>query len=203
MNVKARRGGWLAACAILLLGGISESRTSSRATQEQPGNVGPEPSSACPDLPDGVPVIAGLKTAWAIAQPSSSPRLLFSDQALPCRVPKIQAGPPSEVCADSWQFGFTLPSELQAPGVHGLANYPVEFAESVTHSESNHGCGGGPSCSGVSTGTAGGALGPDGVVEIYAVTDECISGRILRLSGVTSSDYTGAFQAMRCEPTTD
>ena len=44
-----------------------------------------------------------------------------------------------------------------------------------------NGCNSGSGCLGSGTGAAGGAKGPDGTIEIYSVSEECVTGRVLRL----------------------
>jgi hypothetical protein len=197
MKFVAKHSATLAALTIFLFGGVSQSELSHGPSPQ--GNLQRAATATCPALPDGVPVIGGLKTGWAMARPSSSVRLLLSDDVRPCEEPQRNGSPPTEACTDSWHLSLTLPSALQAPGTYNLAEHEVDFAESQASGVANEGCGG-PSCS--STGSAGRVA--DGVVEIYAVTEECIAGRIHRLNNnqTSGADYTGGFLAVRCQAPT-
>jgi hypothetical protein len=158
-------------------------------------------------LPDGVTPIAGLMTAWAIAQPSSSSvRLLFADHAVACRNPSRSGGGPGVPCVDSWRLALTLPPELLTPGVYNLNEYyDLDFSTEISETMPGGGCNSGGGCSGHGSGSAGGAKGPDGTIQIDDVSESCITGRILRLTTGSSDDpdFTGGFQAMRCTPTGD
>jgi len=206
MNTRTLGYGWLAPIAAMLLGGASPNGAIARA-----GNA-PEPAAsegaraACAAPPDNVTPIAGLMTAWAIAQPtSSSVRLLFADHALACRNPSRLGNQPGAPCIDSWRFALTLPPELLAPGVYNLNEYEVDFATEITETIPPSGCNTGSGCSGHGTGTAGGGKGPDGTIQIDDVSESCITGRILRLNtgSPDDPDFTGGFQAMRCTPDGD
>jgi len=208
MNTRTLGYGSVAAIAWMLLGGASPSRAIAGA-----GGNASQPSasewtrSACTALPDGVTPIAGLMTAWAIAQPSSSSvRLLFADHALACRNPSRSGLQPGEPCFDSWRFALTLPPELLIPGIYNLSDYSdLDFTTAVTETAPSGGCNSGGGCSGYGTGTAGGAKGPDGTIQIEDVSESCITGRILRLkTGLPDGpDFTGGFQAVRCTPAGD
>ena len=208
MNTRTLGFGSIAAITSVLLGGASPSRAIAGA-----GGNGAEPAasdrtwSVCAAMPDGVTSIAGLMTAWAIAQPSSSSvRLLFADHALACRDPKRTGFQPGEPCFDSWRFALTLPPELLTPGVYNLSDYyDVDFTTEVTETVASGGCNSGGGCSGFGTGAAGGAKGPDGTIQIDDVSDSCITGRVLRLKTGSSDgpDFTGGFQAVRCTPAGD
>jgi len=147
--------------------------------------------------------MANVKTAWAMRQPSGDVRLLFSDQTLACRDPE-RAPIPSPECNPRWHFAFTLTPYLQAPGVYNLNEYEVGYEDSVVMQTPAHGCNSSPGCMGSGTGAAGGAKGPDGTIEIYSVSEECVTGRVLRLekgwSNPEQPDFTGAFQAVICAP---
>jgi hypothetical protein len=163
----------------------------------------PQTRAECASTPDGIAPIANLKTAWAMRQPSGDVRFLFSDQTLACRDPERAPGPSSE-CDPSWYFAFTLAPSLQVPGVYNLNDYEVGYEDSVVMQTPASGCNSSPSCMGSGSGSAGGAKGPDGTIEIYSVSEDCVTGRILRLDTGWSSperpDFTGAFQAMICAP---
>jgi hypothetical protein len=205
-TMKARILGSAAAVAAasLLLGGSSPGNANAVAWGSDQAARAPDwARSVCAALPDGVAPIAGIMTAWAVAQPaSSSVRLVFADHVLACRNPNWLGSQPGAVCVDSWRFALTLPPELLKPGVYNLNEYEVDFAQEVTANVPARGCNSG-GCSGFGMGAAGGGKGPDGTIQIDDVSESCITGRILRLNtgGSTSDpDLTGVFQATRCTP---
>jgi hypothetical protein len=218
--MKSKTLGWVALFGLgpILFGKSSRSETISHGVPPvppDPGNTIPQGSQAiCPGVPDGVALIPGLRTGRAIAQPSSATvRLLFSDQPLPCQelgsdgIAKIG----QETCVSLWIFSISLPPEMQMPGVYTLGDHPVVLdvssrVASELPSTSTGGCGGAGACSGggFSAGGGGGPGFPPGTVEIYSVTDQCITGRFEGLMiGQTQPpppDFNGAFHAVRCTP---
>ena len=227
MKSKALR--WVALLGLgpILFGRTSRSETISHGVPPDPGNSIPQGSQAiCPGVPDGVALIPGLRTGRAIAQSSSATlRLLFSDLPLACQVignTTIAEVSAEAVCASasanaspsastSWSFSILLPPEMQMPGVYTLGDHPVVLdvssrVASELPSTSTGGCGGAGACSGggFSAGGGGGPGFPPGTVEIYSVTDQCITGRFEGLMiGQTQPpppDFNGAFHAVRCTP---
>jgi len=201
--MRSQRVFWVAIAAGVWLfwGGLSQrDRTSPSAGRRTSDAV----RAACPEVPKDAPPIAGLHTAWAISDPSStSLRLVFADHAVPCRDPGIPTSPVGQDCVSSWEFAFTLPADDQKPGIYNLNDYEANYAESVVMAEPSNGCKGG-GCTGMGMGAAGGGKGPDSAIEIYSVSDECVTGRIHRLdNGVTTPqdvDFAGTFQAVVCKP---
>jgi hypothetical protein len=205
--MKSRTVGWiiLAGLTTILFGKASRSETIGHGVQPAPGNSIPQGSqSICHGVPAGIALIAGLRTGWAIAQPqSASLELLFSDQPLACKdlgfggIGTIA----QERCVSAWSFSMLLPPEMQMPGVYTLADHPVGFENSIATMVPSGGCG---ACSGGASGagTAPGGQGPPGTVEIYSVTDQCITGRFQGLmTGQIQPpppDLDGAFDAVRC-----
>ena len=183
----------IAATAAVLLGSASPAPKHNAASPSQ------APQPGCDALPDGVSEIPGLRTAVAIRSPETSAlRLQFADEPHGCREPEtVQQGD----CNDRWQFGFTLLPELQTPGVYDLSNFEVGYSEYIVQTTPGGGCGGG-GCATTGTGAAGGAKGPDGTIEIFSVTDTCVTGRVLRLSQGSSNppkpDFTGGFRSEVC-----
>jgi hypothetical protein len=201
--MKSRKLLWvaIAASAVVSLGRVSQSKTAS------PGALSALEDSAraaCPAVPSEAPPIAGLKTVWAIRETTTSGvRLLFADHPVECRNPDWHRSlPDDKTCVDKWLFAFTLPPERLQPGVYDLHDYEADYAESVVTTAPGEGCGSGPECMGGAMGSAGGGKGPDSTIEIYSANDECVTGRILRLqrSGLSQHDFTGAFQAVICSP---
>ena len=200
MNTRAIIPAATLALTSVLLGGASRSEIIGHTTARLPGNSIPEGSRAlCGADPDESTLIAGLETGWAFpVASSSSVRFVFSTEVLACREPRYGAPSPSQACSDGWTLAFTLPSELLTPGVHDLKEHEINFAEYVTTAMTGKGCQSG-GCSG------GGGGGPkrDVTIEIYTVTDACITGNILKWdSGYISPrvEFTGAFHAVRCTP---
>ena len=204
VSVQNQRFFWvtIAAAAWLLAGGITNKKSASSAAQR------PAPEAirgTCPAVPNDAAPIAGLQTARAIRDASlPGLRLVFADHALACRdLPRGPVSMAGDPCVSSWEFAFTLPPEAQQPGVYNLNDYQADYAESFSASlpGGGDGCRSGGGCVGGGTGAAGGAKGPDSTIEIYSVSEECITGRILRLergSGTGVPDFTGTFQALVC-----
>jgi hypothetical protein len=243
MKSKALRWVALLGLGPILFGKTSRSETISHGVPPDPGNSIPQGSQAiCPGVPDGVALIPGLRTGRAIAQSSSATvRLLFSDLPLACQVignttiAQIAQSGAEAACASasanasssastSWAFSILLPPEMQTPSVYILADHDVGFVNSIQDEmmapPPSGGCGAGAGrCNGggFSTGGSGGGVGsgvPPGTVEIYSVTDQCITGRFQGLmtaqtrtvapDGSTSiqpsPEINGAFHAVRCTP---
>lgn len=177
-----------------------------------PGNTIPEGSQAiCGGVPSDVALIQNLRTGWAVAQPASDAvRLVFSDRSLGCEDDETTAllsGTERE-CVSGWSFSLLLPPELLSPGVYELPTQHVGFRNTMTEVDpSGPGCG--SRCSRGASGSSGGIVpgnevGPPGTLEIYAVSEECITGR---LTGLTTGqiappppNWDGAFHAVRCAP---
>lgn len=131
--------------------------------------------------------------------------MFFSDLALECQEGTEAATlkQASDNCISAWSSSFELPPELLQPGTYDLSQYRVSFEPLTTHSEAGFAC---SSCS--SPGPVAGpqradGMGPDAILEIYSVTDDCITGRI---AGLTTGlnfpplpEYNGGFHAVRCE----
>lgn len=205
MKAKTILRALTAGVGAILLGSASQSETIRHGVPREPGNSIPEGSrELCSGVPENTPLISGLKTGWAVALPSSpSIRLLFSDQVLACQVPDLTGRESNTgACTDSWRFALTLVPEMQRPGVYDLPGYPVDFANAVTVAMPAEGCGK-PECAGGGSGSGPGSPGPHGTMEIYSVTEQCITGQIRGYeSGWVNPplDFNGAFHAVRCTP---
>lgn len=210
MKSKAPRWIWLAGLTPILFGQTSRSETINHGVAPAPGNMIPQGSQAmCPGVPAGIALITNLRTGWAIAQPQSANiQLLFSDLPLACQDLGVEGiGPIAlESCVNAWSFGLTLPPEMQMPGVYNLPDYQVGFVVSSASVDPARGCSG--ACSGLS-GVGGSsnptAPGPPGTLEIYSITDQCITGRVQGLptgqGAPPPPSLDGAFHAVRCAPT--
>ena len=200
MHLNMRALSWAAVTAFgaLLLGSAPPRQPTTAAPNAA---APPQARGECASIPDGISPIPNLKTAWAMRQPSGGIRLLFSDQTLACHDPQ-RAPSASPECHPGWHFAFTLPPSLQAPGVYNLNEYEVGYEDNVEMATPASGCNSSPGCMGTGSGAAGGAKGPDGTIEIYSVSEECVTGRVLRLdkgwSNPEQPDFTGAFQAVIC-----
>jgi hypothetical protein len=213
MKSKALTWVALAGFASVFLGRPSRSQTTSPGTAD-PGSSIPQGSQAiCQGVPAAVALIPDLRTGRAISVPgTTSVRLLFSSQPLACQdsfdgINTIAL----QRCVSVWAFSILLPAEIQQPGVYQLAQYPVEFQNSIVMMGPPQGCGG--ACgAGSASGGASASSGPStnglpgASVEIYSVTDQCITGRF---QGLTTGqiqppppDINGAFHAVRCTPST-
>jgi hypothetical protein len=174
-----------------------------------PGNTIPEGSQAiCGGVPNDVALIENLRTGWAVDQPTGSGvRLVFSDRSLACaddEQASLLADTEKE-CASGWSFSLLLPPELLSPGSYELGEH-VGFRNTITEAQPpGPGCGSSCNHGGTGGGTIpGGGTGLAATLEIYAVSDECITGR---LSGLKTGQlappppsWDGAFHAVRCTP---
>ena len=193
--------GAIAIAAWFLAGGVRQSASVAKAGRSP---VGEKVRGACPAVPNDAAPIAGLQTAWAIRDPKTETiRLVFGDHDLACRDLPLGGPMHTEPCVASWEFAFTLSPAHQTPGVYNLHDYEANYAESaVIPQPDREGCQSEGGCMGMGMGAAGGAKGPDSTVEIYSVSDECVTGRIHRLERGASTppppDFTGTFQALVC-----
>lgn len=144
-----------------------------------PGNQSADDLEACPELPPGVAPIEGLAVARA-SERFDGLVLTMSTRPLACGEPASQHG----YCASDDDRGLTLglPAEQSAPGTYPLRT-PI-YVEFETPDASNHG--------------GGGELRLASV-ELFAVTDTCVTGRIV---GLVAQDgpFDGGFRAPRCAP---
>ncbi|MET0592445.1 MAG: hypothetical protein ABW133_07090 [Polyangiaceae bacterium] len=189
------------AVASILLGGAAPAPARNAAEARNPARELEQ--NDCDSLPDGAREISGLQTAWAIRSTTPpSLRLFFSSAPFGCRDPQI-APPtgPLDDCVEGWRFGFNLPPELQKPGIYTLSDYDgIGYSDHIVEQMPSKGCGS-TACMGTGSGAAGGAKGPDVTIEIYNVTDTCVTGRVLRLTSGFSHgepDLTGGFRAAVC-----
>jgi hypothetical protein len=200
----------LPALASVAFGGTSYGETIEHGVPPDPGDTIPTGSqSICPGVPPDTPLIAQLRTGRAMpGTPSGSVRLLFSDQPLACDPNGVTTLARQTCGVSSWSFSLSLLPEMQTPGTYALSDYPVGFEDEMSTAGPDGGCGAG-ACSGggFSTGGAsagGGRVSTPGVIEIYRVTDLCITGRFQGLmTGQISPpppDLDGAFHAVRCTP---
>ncbi|MCH9680899.1 MAG: hypothetical protein K0V04_05665 [Deltaproteobacteria bacterium] len=165
------------------------------------GNV-PDAIDRCGELPKGIESIEGLRTAWAMTKlpvkersatfrvATESTLLRLSDDPFPCEAPMS-----AEVltCPDAWGVDITLKTASMSPGKFVLDDYGQGYALSTAervdgdcHREDSQG-----------------SFGP-GLVEIYAVTEECVVGRLVDTADALEQSgavVEGGFVALRCDPT--
>ncbi len=204
---------WMAAAGLspMLFGTVSHGETIHHGIAREPGNSIPDGSQdICQGVPSEVALIPHLTSGFAISDPSSSSiELVFSDVVLACR--KFDSynvlETTQETCSSGWAYALTIPPELQKPGVYILSEHGgIGFEQAMAMGDSDRGCGGRCSGPGSGSGTTGSGpthTGPPGVtLEIYSVTDQCITGRLQGLSSGQISppppDFNGGFHAVRC-----
>jgi len=171
-----------------------------------PGSQIPERSAAlCEELPNDVDFIPELRSGWAVTE-SDGKRvsLVFSDAALGCIAdPALAIQELSSHCVEAWSYTLTVPTEILKPGKYDLADYSVGFTQASSFSDRGAGCQSECDHGMVGGGTAPGAR-IEATLEVFSVSDECITGRIRGLeSGQISPpppEWNGGFHAVRCEP---
>lgn len=144
-----------------------------------PGNQSADDLEACPELPPGVTPIAGLAVARAVSR-FDGLVLTMSTRPLACGEPASQHG----YCASDDDLGLTLGlrAEESVPGTYPLQT-PV-YVEFETPEARVHG---------------GGSDLELADVELFAVTDTCVTGRIVGLVD-QHGPFDGGFRAPRCTP---
>jgi hypothetical protein len=149
----------------------------------RPTNQDAESLALCPPLPPGVEPIADLHVAHANAR-FDGITLTLSTRPLACGEPAVQHG----YCPSEDDRGLTLgiPGESLVPGMHAL-RHPI-FVEFETPTASVVG--------------GGGEVG-EAQVELFEITDTCVTGRIIglaELDGPIDGPFDGGFRAPRCTP---
>ncbi|WAS91219.1 hypothetical protein [Nannocystis punicea] len=144
-----------------------------------PGNQSAEDLAACPELPPGVAPIEGLAVARAVRR-FDGLVLTMSTRPLACGEPASQHG----YCTSDDDLGLTLgiPAEQAVPGVYSFQS-PI-YVEYETP--------------GASVAGGGGELSLASV-ELFAITDTCVTGRIVGLVD-QHGPFDGGFRAPRCTP---
>lgn len=169
--------------AILVLALAGPACDACEAPPLRPTNQDAESLAACPPLPPGVEPIADLHVAYAETR-FDGVTLTMSTRPLACGEPAAQ----HDYCPSEDDRGLTLgiPAESLVPGVHAL-RHPI-YVEFETPSASVSG---------------GGGSVVEAQVELYAITDSCVTGRIIGLAdldGPIDGPFDGGFQAPRCTP---
>lgn len=164
---------WLACCA-----GPPGCDTNCDPPPDVSGNQDPTSLEPCPPLPAGVEVIEGLVSARATDR-FDGLTVTLSSRPLACGELAAQHG----YCGDD-ERGLTVgfPAAELTAGPHALGHpLYVEFETPGTLS------------------VGGGGDLHEATVELFEITDACVTGRIV---GLTEKDgpFDGGFQAPRCTP---
>lgn len=168
-----RHAAWLACC----LAGPPACDGSCEPPLDAPGNQDPVSLDPCPPLPAGVDPIEGLVSGHA-SDRFGGLTLTLSTRPLACGEPAVQHG----YCGgDERSITLGFPEEELSLGVHALGPLYVEFEQPGT------------------TSVGGGGQINQATVELYAITEACVTGRI---AGLAAADgpFDGGFQAPRCTP---
>jgi len=163
------------------------------------GQAAATPNGACPLLPDAQ-LIAGLATGQAVTS-AQAVTLRFSSKLFTCSDWSNEVS--FADCHDWWSFNLTVPADSISPGVHNLSEIGTAFGDLVNtlHTERGQGCSE-DHCAGSTNGIGSVSLmDPAATLEIYAVTDSCITGRLTGLRDPDFKDapnFNGEFFALRC-----
>lgn len=141
------------------------------------GNQAPSELSACPALPPGVEPIPGLAVARSMER-FDGLLVTVSTRPLPCGEPAAQHG----FCPLNSDYGLTvgIPPEALAETVFDLREHPGVYVESETPEQ-----------------MVVGVIAPGATMELFTISDTCVTGRIAGLSGGRER-LNGGFQAPRC-----
>lgn len=141
------------------------------------GDQGAEDLSVCPELPPGVEAIDDLAVAHAYTR-FGGLILTLSTRPLACAEPAAQHDQGGQ------GYGLTvgLPEDRSIVGTHALA-HPV-YIEFETPSRLSVG--------------GGGDL-RNASVELFEITDTCVTGRVIGLEQ-RGGPFDGGFRAPRCTP---
>jgi hypothetical protein len=146
---------------------------------EGPGNQDPLSLEACPPLPDGVEPIEGLTVGHAVDR-FGGLTLTLSTRSLACG----EVAGEHDYCPFDGNLGLSvgLPARQAVAGEHPLG-YPlhVQF-ETPVHRN-----------------VGGGGDIREASIEIFEITDSCVTGRVKGLVD-KGGPFDGGFRALRCEP---
>lgn len=166
-----------AGCAAALA--ITPACDQCESTPERPGNQDPQSLEPCPPLPPGVEPIEGLAVGHAVER-FGGLTLTLSTRTLACGEPAVQHG----YCFNDGNLGLTvgLPADQSVVGEHPLKHpLHIEFeAPDISH-------------------VGGGGDLREASIEIFEITDSCVTGRVIDLVD-KGGPFDGGFQAPRCEP---
>lgn len=163
---------------------------------------------SCGPLPDGVTPISGL-VAGFIAREGDSVRLSLSSALAQCGEDLAgKVGERAVACEKAWAISLLLPPELLLPGKYTLKEHSVQVQFITGNVEAGSGCSDRCANSVMSGGNApnvpleGMDGRPDPVLEIYSVSDTCITGRLAHLDSgqrfPPPPNYDGGFGVVPC-----
>jgi hypothetical protein len=138
-----------------------------------------ELDAVCPELPVGIEPIAGLSTAHA-SDRFGGLVLTLSTRSLACGEPAAQHDQGPSVNDRGLTVG--LPAEQSVVGLHPL-EHPLHVEFELPGRLA----------------VGGGGDLDEASLEILAITDECVTGRIIGLVDV-DGPFDGGFRAPRCTP---
>lgn len=188
----------------LLFGGMGEAQTIEHGEFGPGSQVQEGTSQLCKGLPEGTDFIPNLTTGWAVKQAEGGVRLIFSDVSLAC-ADDADLGLTEltrEQCIDGWSYSLLLPPEILEVGLHDLADYTVAFRQQDVKADSGFGCG--DQCGVIGTGSGTGpGIKLQAQLEIFSVSDECITGRVIGLETgqiqPPPPELNGGFHAVLCD----
>lgn len=148
-------------------------------TPEGPGNQDATSLAICPALPPGVEPIEGLTVGHTVER-FGGLSLTLSTRPLACGEPAVEHG----YCPHDGNLGVTvgLPARQSVVGEYPLG-YPLHVQFEAP---------------GISNVGGGGDL-REASVEIFEITDTCVTGRFIGLED-KGGPFDGGFRAPRCEP---
>lgn len=166
------------------------------------GNFPHMTEERCGPLPADVPPIEGLTTAWAMTRvpvkghddalfrvATSSLVLRLSDDGVPC---EGAMEPQMLGCPSAWSVDMILRGADPHPGVFPLHAYGQGYDLSTA-----------TRVDGSCTGEQHQGVFESGEVEFFAVTDECVIGRLIGTADAledAGAPIEGGFVALRCDP---
>jgi hypothetical protein len=153
---------------------------------------------ACPALPEGAPLIAQLASGQAIASDASLTLRLSSSQFVCGEWSNVVSGAD---CLDSWNLTVRVPLRAMAPGTHRLSEIGTDFGDLFVQTEPADGCSGHACRTSVKGIGSTRLVDEEATLQIHAVTDTCITGRLTGVKNpyhADAPDYNGAFFALRC-----
>lgn len=169
------------------------------------GNFPQAAEARCGALPANVPPIDGLTTAWAMTRvpvkqreaqfrvSTSSLVLRLSDDGVPCEgsMEPLMLG-----CPSAWGVDVVLRNTEARPGVFPLHNDSYSYGQSYALSTAFR-------VDGECEGEQHQGVFEAGHVELFAVTDECVVGRLVDTADTldeAGASVEGGFVALRCDP---
>jgi hypothetical protein len=160
---------------------------------------------ACGAIPEGDELISGLATGQVLYD-DGTVTLRFSDQTYAC-----DAWPDSITshgCATQWTYRVTLPLAELTPGTFDLHELGADYGYlmNTTAPRSGGGCSA-AQCTNSVYGVGDDAVNDGATLEIYSVSDGCVTGKLSGLTPLADSmpmpPVNGAFFALPCAAPAD